>query len=125
MALASRQEITDRRSNHRYPVNVATDYKIVLPNRTVLTGFGWTVNMSSGGLLVDTVERLPRGVGIELSIAWPARLNNLTALKLQVIGRTVRTQGNCTAVVIRHCEFRTRGTLSKDRQSVLALSAGS
>jgi len=89
----------------------------------VLTGVGRTVNISSGGVLVDTANSLPAGVEVELSIAWPAILNGVAALKLHVIGQTVRVQGNCTAVVIRRYEFRTRGKLSSDRQSGMILCA--
>jgi hypothetical protein len=110
------QRFSDRRSNHRYPVNAAIDYKIVLRNRMVLTGVGRTVNISSGGILLDTPNCLPNGVEIELSMAWPASLNGVAALKMHVVGRTVRAQGNCTAVVIRRYEFRTRGKLSSERQ---------
>ena len=65
--------------------------------------------MSSGGVLVQTADFLPKGIAIELSIAWPARLNNTVALKLHVIGQTVRTLDNCTAVEIHRHEFRTGG----------------
>src|SRR6266566_3757506 len=112
MILASRQYLHDRRSEYRYPVKEALEYKIVLRNRKVLNGIGGTVNVSSGGVLVQTAHSLPRGVTIELSIAWPARLNHTVALKLHVIGQTVRTQGNCTGVVIRRHEFRTSGCRS-------------
>lgn len=117
MASAPHQLFNDRRSNQRYPVNAAIDYKIVLRNRMVLTGLGRIVNISSGGVLVDTTNCLPMGVEIELSIAWPASLNGVAALKVHVIGQTVRGQGNCTAVVIRKYEFRTRGKLSSEPRS--------
>lgn len=109
MASASRQPLNDRRSEHRYPVKVALKYRIVLPNRKVVTGIGGTVNMSSGGVLVQIADSLPKGIAIELSIAWPARLNHTVALKLHVIGQTVRTLDNCTAVAIHRHEFRTSG----------------
>jgi hypothetical protein len=112
MASAPRQRFKDRRSNHRYAVNVAVDYRIVLDNRMVLAGIGRTVNISSGGVLVDTADSLPKGAEIELSIDWPANLNGVVALKLQVMGQTVRAKGNSTAVAIRRYEFRTRGKVS-------------
>jgi hypothetical protein len=106
---ASRQPVNDRRSEHRYPVKVALKYTIVLPNRKVVTGIGGTVNMSSGGILVQTADFLPKGIAIQLFIAWPARLNNTVALKLHVIGQTVRKLDNCTAVAIDRHEFRSSG----------------
>jgi hypothetical protein len=109
MASASRQPLKDRRLEHRYPVKIACEYRIVLRNRKVVTGIGGTVNISSGGVLVQTANSLPRGVAIELSIAWPVRLNNTVPLKLRVIGQTVRTLDNCTAVAIRRHAFHTSG----------------
>jgi hypothetical protein len=115
MASASRQILNDRRSEHRYPVKAALEYRIVLRNHKVVTGIGGTVNISSGGVLVQTAHSLPRGIAIELSIAWPARLNNhRVALKLHVVGKTVRTQGNGTVVAIRQHAFQygpTQGNL--------------
>ena len=105
----SRQQVNDRRSRHRYPVKTALEYRMVLRNRKVVTGIGGTENISSGGVLFQTANSLPDGVEIELAIAWPARLNNTFALKLHIIGQTVRMQGRCTAVVIRRHEFRLSG----------------
>ena len=116
------EQPNDRRSNHRYPVNVASEYKVVLRDRTVLAGIGHTVNMSSRGILLDTAHCLPSGVRIDLSIAWPALLNDVAPLKLEVAGKTIRTQGGRAAVVIRRYEFRTRGK-SKDGLSALASCA--
>ena len=109
MASASRQYLNDQRSEHRYPVKAALEYWIVIRNRKVVTGIGGTVNISSRGVLIQTAHALPRGVTVELSIHWPARLNNTVALKLHVIGQTIRTQGSCTAVLIRRHVFRTSG----------------
>lgn len=120
MRSTSRQKFNNRRSNHRYPINAEVSYKVALRNSAVLNGIGRIVNMSSGGILVETGSSLPRGVGIELSIAWPAKLNSVAALKLHVVGRTIRTQGNLTAVLIRRYEFRTRGKPIGDRESALA-----
>lgn len=144
MALASRQQpsgerpsrrqlsrqhpkdrANDRRSNHRYPVNVAVEYKVVLRNRMVRSGVGRTVNMSSGGILLDSASCLPSGLRIELSMAWPALLNDVAALKLNVVGKTIRTQGNLTALIIRRYEFRTRGKQATDGPSALTFCAGS
>jgi hypothetical protein len=62
MASMPHQRFNEQRSNQRFPVNAAIDYKIVLRNRMVLTGVGRTVNISSGGVLVDTPNCLPKGV---------------------------------------------------------------
>lgn len=94
----------------------------MLPNQGVLSGAGLVVNMSSSGVLFQTAEFLPRGVTIELYIAWPTKLNDTVALNLYVMGRVVRMQGNYSAVRIRRSEFRVRGKRAlaeKPRLSVL------
>lgn len=123
MAPAPRQRFNERRSDQRYAVKAAIEYKVLLRNGRVLTGVGQTVNMSSGGVLVEAASSLPRGAEIELSIAWPVSLNNVVPLKLHITGQTVRTHRNRTAVTIRRYEFRTRGKLSSDRESRMILCA--
>ena len=110
-SLPARERVKERRATRRYPMTSALKYKALLNKREV-TGLGLTVNISSGGLLVHIPASLPDGIPIELSIAWPARLNDNVALALHVVGRTVRTQGDYAGIVIRQHEFRTRGTRS-------------
>src|SRR5688572_4382099 len=109
------QLATERRSDRRYPVNVAIKYRLVLADSLVRTGIGTLVDMSSSGVLFQTAEFLPRGAAIELFIAWPTKLNDSDGLDLWVNGTTVRTNGNSTGVEICESEFRireTRATLS-------------
>jgi hypothetical protein len=108
--------LKDHRSNRRYPVDAVVEYAVVLPNRKVITGVGETVNLSSGGVLFQSEVPLPSGVAIELAIAWPARLESLAGMNLYVTGTTLRTQGNCTAVSIHRCEFRSGETRFIDSQ---------
>jgi hypothetical protein len=67
------------------------------------------VNLSRSGVLFESPDPPPVGLRVELCIAWPVSLDGLTALNLWVKGRTVRRQGQCTAVQMRHYEFRLRG----------------
>jgi hypothetical protein len=66
------------------------------------------VNLSSCGVLFEAQDPLPLGKRIELSIAWPARLDENAGLTLRVIGRIVRTEENLVSVAFSHYEFRTR-----------------
>jgi hypothetical protein len=100
----------DRRSDRRYPIDAELVYQLVRHGQAVETGHGRTLNVSSSGILFEAACALPRGAPIELSIAWPARLGDVVALKLCVTGRTVRCQNNCTAVLIQRHIFRTKGT---------------
>jgi PilZ domain len=77
----------------------------------VVTGQGRTVNISSTGILFEAPD-LPPAVSalVELSIAWPARLDNKVPLTLYVGGHTVWTRENRFAVAIQRYEFRTTTT---------------
>jgi hypothetical protein len=100
-----------RRSGSRYPIVAELHYRMTRKHAEVETGRGCTVNISSSGILIETDHALPAGLRVELSIAWPVRLNNVTPLQLCVKARTIRTEGRRTALKIFRHEFRTRPPL--------------
>jgi hypothetical protein len=69
--------------------------------------------MSSAGLLLESAHALPVGKKTELSMAWPALLNDVTGLTLRATGRTIRVQGRYTAVQIIDYDFRTSGRVAR------------
>ena len=69
---------------------------------------GKTLNMSSSGVLFTTDQILLPGRRVELSINWPAQLDNKCALKLVARGRVVRFDKGTAAIEILQHEFRTR-----------------
>ena len=71
---------------------------------------GKTVNISSSGILFTTDQMLLPGRRLELSISWPAQLDNKCALKLVARGRVVRFEDGCAALEIMQHEFRTKST---------------
>ena len=72
------------------------------------SGIGKTVNISSAGILFTTEDMLLPGRRLEVSINWPAQLNNEVGLKLVARGRVVRFEENCAAMEIQQYEFRTQ-----------------
>ena len=104
--------IRDRRTGHRYPIDVEADYRLFRQGRLVQAGHGRTIDLSSSGVLFDAGRPLAPGMKIELSIHWPGRLSEGAALQLRVEGRTVRAQAGCTALRIMDYQFRTRATAS-------------
>ena len=72
-------------------------------------GGGKTLNMSSGGVLFQTENSLLPGRRLEMTISWPAQLNNTCPLKLVARGRIVRVEDGRAAVEIQQYEFRTQG----------------
>jgi hypothetical protein len=73
-------------------------------------GAGKCVNIGSGGVLFTTVDRLPIGRTVEVSIAWPALLDGACPLKFIASGPVVRAEDNRAAIRIDRYEFRTRAT---------------
>lgn len=113
MALTNRphlQEQSDeRRFNRRYPLESDMAFRIVRRRQVLETGSGRTVNISASGVLFESPHPMLVGDHIELSIAWPAQLDNNVRLQLCVMGHIVWSRSNCTAVQFRSYEFRTAG----------------
>lgn len=112
LALAARRAETrrrDQRLHHRYSITLDIEYKLLRNGRVALQGFGTTVNISSGGVLVSVNDSLPIGGSIELAINWPFLLEGFCPLKLKIRGCVVRSGLKEVAVQFHHLEFRTSG----------------
>ena len=99
----------ERRSDRRYELALTVRWRLIRRRRVLDSGTGTTVDLSSGGLLLETDRELSTGLMIELSIAWPVLLHNVAPLQLVVAGRVVRVQGRRVAVRMVQHEFRTAG----------------
>ncbi|HLK62447.1 MAG TPA: PilZ domain-containing protein [Bryobacteraceae bacterium] len=97
----------DRRSGHRFPIEAELYYLLVNNKVIKSSGHGTSVNISSNGILFESSQSIRLGLEIELSIAWPARIDGVVHLQLHASGRTVRKQDNCTGVHVLRYEFRT------------------
>jgi CheY-like chemotaxis protein len=98
----------DRRTNARFPCRLAVSYQAL--EHPFLSGLATseTLNISSKGLLFATDEPLQPGQLIQVSVDWPARLENHVPLKLVAEGRIVRNLNGLLAMRIDKYEFRTR-----------------
>lgn len=103
--------MSERRGADRFPIQRDVKYKVISRRNAELAGNGQTVNMSSSGILFSTDAELQPGRQVEVSVAWPAQLNNKTPLKLVARGRVVRADEGKAALEIQHYEFRTQGKL--------------
>ena len=74
------------------------------------TGVGKTVNISSSGVLFTSEQPLLPGRRLELSVSWPAQLDNKCPLKLVARGKIVRSEPGRVAIEIQQYEFRTAGS---------------
>jgi hypothetical protein len=111
-----------RRRDRRYAVHLEVRWKLVRRRRVLETGTGFTLDLSSGGILLDAGRRLPEGFNLELSVAWPVH-QNASPLQLSVSGRIVRSDGRLAAIQIVQHEFRTAG-IDADRRGTPAGMSG-
>jgi hypothetical protein len=102
----------ERRASDRFPMDRDVRFKVVNRKTGEETGVGKTINMSSNGVLIETEQNLLPGRRLELTISWPAQLNNTCPLKLVARGRIVRVENSRAAVEIQQYEFRTQGKAS-------------
>jgi hypothetical protein len=98
----------DRRSSDRFAIERELRYKILNKKSGDETGTGKTINLSSTGVLFTTEQMLLPGRRIEVSISWPAQLNNKCALRLVARGRVVRFDNGKAAIEIQQYEFKTQ-----------------
>ncbi len=102
----------DRRSSDRFPIERELRYKVLSKKNNEEFGVGKTVNMSSNGVLFTTDQLLLPGRRVEVSISWPAQLNNRCALRLVARGRVVRFDDGRAAMEIQQYEFKTQAMAS-------------
>lgn len=101
---------TERRLTSRFPLQQEVRYRLIQARAGSRRGVGRTVDVSSGGILFTTSERLPTGRIVEVAMHWPAQLNGTCPLQFVARGRVVRSDGRTAAVRIQRYEFRTRAT---------------
>ena len=98
----------DRRSSDRFAIERELRYKVLSKKGGDETGCGRTINVSSTGVLFTTEQMLLPGRRLEVSISWPAQLNNKCALRLVARGRVVRFENGRAAMEIQQYEFKTQ-----------------
>ena len=99
----------DRRTAKRFPISLEVRYQPIGTNRPHKRGGrGFTVNISSSGVLFTSYSTLPVKQRLELSISWPVLLEGRLPLKLVVRGRVVRSEPGRVAIRIECYEFHTR-----------------
>ena len=105
---AARTQLIDRRSHHRYPVEVQVRYRLSDRHGTVAEGTGLTHNLSTGGICFTGSQSCARGFEAELSMDWPLRSPVSSSLQLKVTGKVVRAGPGGVAVHISRYEFCSR-----------------
>ena len=98
---------SERRARVRFSLNLEVRY-CVAGRGAVENGSGRTIDMSSCGLSFTADKPLLIGQGLDLSIDWPARLDESVQIQLVATGVVVRSNGTVTALRIERHDFRTR-----------------
>ncbi|MBC8165179.1 MAG: PilZ domain-containing protein [Bryobacteraceae bacterium] len=106
-------EEKERRGSGRFPIAREVRFRILSKRSAgeAEEGTGTTINISSNGVLFSTDQVLIPGRRLEISISWPAELDNKCQLKLVARGRVARLEQGRAAVEIQQYEFRTAGFL--------------
>ena len=97
----------DRRHSDRFPIERDVRYRVMNKRGGEEAGEGKTLNISSSGVLFTAGQMLLPGRRLELSISWPAQVNDKCGLKLVARGRIVRFEQGRIALEIQQYEFRT------------------
>ncbi|HLY20582.1 MAG TPA: hypothetical protein VKR61_25315 [Bryobacteraceae bacterium] len=105
-------ELADRRTKRRFSIEQGLRYRLLYGSRVAESGSGRTINISSSGVWFTTEGVLSTGLPVELSMAWPARLNDVCPMKLMIYGCVVRSDQDGAALAIERYEFRTQGNNS-------------
>lgn len=110
MPVARNPHPVERRGADRFPIEREIKYRVLSKRNSYEEGTGKTVNISSTGVLFTTDQILLPGKRLEISISWPAQLDNRCFLKLVARGRVARLEQGKAAVEIQQYEFRTIGS---------------
>lgn len=105
--------LPERRRSSRFPIEREVKYKTLNQRTESLIGNGKTLNISSSGVLFTAEHDLPVGTRLEVSISWPAQLNDRCLLNLVARGRVTRHTKGQLALQIQQYEFRTQSRPGK------------
>jgi len=97
----------ERRSAQRFPIERALRLRSFNRQGIQQTGQGRTINISSTGILFATDQPLVPGRRVEVTVSWPAQLNETCGLQFVARGRVVRVEPGRAALEIQQHEFRT------------------
>lgn len=107
MGLEKADGQVERRAKRRFVMEREIRYRVLDQDKIIAVGNGKTLNLSSNGVAFVTQQDLPLGTFIEVSIAWPALLENRCPLQLIGFGRVLRSANGTVAATLEQYEFRT------------------
>lgn len=97
-----------------YPIQLDLRYKTLNPN-SIVAGTGKTLEISSTGIVFTADGPIEPGTKLELSMAWPAVLDDRVALQLVSEVKITGREGQTLRADIWKYHFRTRGAGASQR----------
>lgn len=94
----------ERRRRIRFPIALGARYAV----HEGIEGTGWTVNLSSHGVLITSSHKVSPGTPIRIVIEWPIPLGSVCPLALHIRGTVVRSDQGLVAVRFSIQELRTQ-----------------
>ena len=114
----------DRRANRRYPITLELQYKLFNKGQVEYVGIGWTLDISSSGVLLEADTILPATEGpIELAIHWPFLLDGACELNLVMRGQIVRCDTDTRVIAVR-AKYHALHTAGARSPKALPMTAG-
>ena len=92
-----------------FPLSLEMEYKVRHEHGQEDHGSGRTLWISSRTLIFDPDRRLAPGTELEITIPWPARLDERIGLQLWMRAKVTHTLSQGVTAEIRKYQFRTRG----------------
>jgi hypothetical protein len=102
-------DMIDRRTKTRFQIRRELRYKLRGKGGFSKSGVGSTVDISSRGVAFSTDSPLVAEAPVELSISWPALLDDVHPIRLTIVGRILRVRGRNAVCTVDKYEFRTQG----------------
>jgi hypothetical protein len=103
-------DTNERRARQRFRIGQDVRYKCLSGGRLSDGGAGKSLDVSSGGVRFTTERALSVGELLEVTVKWPALVDNTCLMKLVINGQVIRSDPNSAAVKIERYEFRTRAS---------------
>jgi hypothetical protein len=116
----------DRRLTQRFPLHLDVRYRTISEHRA-RSGNGWTVNMSSGGILIAAADAPTLGTLIRASMDWPILLDATVPLQIVITGKVTRSDPSGFALAVQQYRFHTMKrakTLPEAYEDYLKIAAG-
>ena len=96
--ISALSELPERRSTRRFPIVVPLEYKAFRHGLLIREGVGYTLDISSSGILFQTDHPLESGLRLELSVEWPVLHDPRAHRQLHAFAHIVRLSKDQVAV---------------------------